>query len=270
MLALVADPLLFTTWLAPGLPEPLFQVIAAHVSAGLGRSCELSVEPKISGPMRQEDNRFITGLTDVGFLCPPSFLWLTDGPAPSVTLVPLAPVYDDPRSEGRPVYFSDVVVRTESDIATFADLGGRRIGFNDHSSLSGYIGLLAELEAAGLDTTFFGEFVCVGSHRNALSMIAAGELDAAAIDSNVHLAWERESPARPGTTRSVASLGPHPAQPIVVRADAAEELVGPIVEQLRRPRVLASVRPYGIVGFAPISSADYESLRPACDLVARR
>ncbi|MEL7157656.1 MAG: hypothetical protein AAFN30_13790, partial [Actinomycetota bacterium] len=66
----VADstPLQFTTWLSPGLPVELFEAIASHVSRGLGRSHVLSVEPKLSGPLSPADDRFASGLTDVGFI----------------------------------------------------------------------------------------------------------------------------------------------------------------------------------------------------------
>ena len=82
-------PLRFTTWLAPGLPRELFDAIASRVSTGLGRPYELTVESHLSGPLSDEDDRFAQGLTDIGFLCPPSYMWLVDRPEPSVRLVPL-------------------------------------------------------------------------------------------------------------------------------------------------------------------------------------
>jgi ABC-type phosphate/phosphonate transport system substrate-binding protein len=263
MSAVDPEPLRFTTWLAPGLPLALFETIAAHVSRGLGRSYELSVEPKISGPMSKADDRFASGLTDVGFICPPSYLWLTDGPDPSVSLVPVAPVHDDPRNGGEPTYVSDVVVRADAEIGGFADLAGKRVGFNERVSLSGFVSLLAKLDDEGLDADFFGELRQVGSHRRALALIEAGELDAAAIDANVLRAWRRERPDGGTALRSVDVLGPFPGQPVVVRTGAGPELVAAVAAELARSELGAAVRPFGVVGFGSVTHDDYADLRPA-------
>ncbi|MEM9563349.1 MAG: PhnD/SsuA/transferrin family substrate-binding protein [Actinomycetota bacterium] len=260
-----AAPLRFTTWLAPGLPYDLFDTIATHVSTGLGRDYELSVEPKISGPLSAEDDRFAKGLTDVGFICPPSYLWLTDGDDPSVRLVPRAPIYDDPRNGGRPRYVSDVVVRTDADIECFADLQDRVVGFNERASLSGFVSLLARLESDGLDLGFFAELRQVGSHRRALDLIEAGELDGAAIDANVLRTWRRERADGGAALRSVDVLGPYPVQPVVVRTGAGPELVEAVARELARPEVAAAVRAFGLTGFGAVSTEDYEAIRPAVE-----
>lgn len=256
-------PLRFTTWLAPGLPYGLFEAVAAHVGRGLGRHYELTVEPKMSGPLSVEDDRFAAGLTDVGFICPPSYLWLNDGSRPGVQLVPLAPIFDDPRNGGRPVYVSDVVVRVDAAIESFADLRGRRVGYNERASLSGFVSLLARLDDEGLDVDFFGELRQVGSHHRALAMIEAGELDAAAIDANVLRAWRRTRPDGGATLRSADALGPYPVQPVVVRAGAGPELVDAIAAELAAPELTVALRPYGVVGFGGVDHDDYARLRPA-------
>ncbi len=257
-------PLRFTTWLAPGLPVGLFETIADHVSRGLDRRYDLSVEPKISGPLTSEDDRFASGTTDVGFICPPSYLWLAGGTTPSVQLVPLAPIYDDPRTAGRPAYVSDLVVRADSGIESFADLAGRRVGYNERASLSGFVSVLARLVKEGLDVSYFGELRQVGSHRRALELIESGEIDAAAIDANVLRTWRSERPAQ-AVLHSVDVLGPFPVQPVVVRASAGSDLVDAVADQLARPELIEAVRPYGVTGFGTVSAADYEALAPAVD-----
>lgn len=255
-------PLHFTTWLSPGLPLGLFEAIAAHVADGLGRRHELSVESKMSGPLSPEDDRFANGTTDIGFICPPSYLWLTDGSTPSVELVPLAPVHDDPRNGGRPSYLSDVVVRADADIASFADLAGRCVGFNERASLSGFVSLLSRLDQDGHDVDFFGELRQVGSHRHALALIEAGEIDAAAIDANVLRTWCGERADGGAAVRSADVLGPYPVQPVVVRSGAEPGLVAAVAEQLARPELVAAVSRFGISGFGPVTHDDYAQLGP--------
>ena len=255
-------PLRFTTWLSPGLPLGLFEAIAAHVADGLGRRHEVSVESKMSGPLSPQDDRFANGTTDIGFICPPSYLWLTDGPIPSIELVPLAPVHVDPRNGGRPSYFSDVVVRADADIGSFADLAGRRVGYNERASLSGFVSLLSRLDHDGLDVGFFGELRQVGSHRRALALIESGEIDAAAIDANVLRTWRAERTDGGAVVRSADVLGPFPVQPVVVRSGAEPGLAAAVAEQLARPELVAAVSRFGISGFAPVTHEDYAALGP--------
>lgn len=255
----------FTTWLAPGLPIGLFETVSAAVAAELGRPHELTVKPKMSGPMTPEDDRFALGLTDVGFVCPPSYLWLTAGDRAGVELVPLAPIYDDPRNGGRPEYVSDIMVRADADIDGFDDLAGRLVGFNERASLSGFVCLLAALVERGLDLDHFGELRQVGSHRRALDLIERGQIDAAAIDANVLAAWRRERPDGGAVLRSIEVLGPHPVQPVVVRAGADPDLLPTVTSVLARPELVESVRPFGVVGFGPVTVDVYEALRPSVE-----
>ncbi|MDH3294169.1 MAG: phosphate/phosphite/phosphonate ABC transporter substrate-binding protein [Acidimicrobiia bacterium] len=236
----------FTAWLAPGLPLAMFDAIASAVSIEIGVDYTLTVEPKISGPTQHVDDLFARGVTDVGFLCPPSYVWLRQPSVTSVVLAPLAPVFDDIRDQGRPVYFSDLVVTTDSPYRRFTDLAGARVGYNDRSSLSGYFSLLHHLDEKGLDPGFFGGFDHVGSHVGALELITAGDLDAAAVDANVLRTWRTDNPGRADRVRSIADIGPHPVQPIVLRAAAAGRLLPPLVRALSHEATLESVARCGI------------------------
>jgi ABC-type phosphate/phosphonate transport system substrate-binding protein len=227
----------------------------------LDRPVELTVETRWSGPMFPDQDRFARGETDLGFLCAPSYHWLSSRPEPSVVLVPLAPVFDDERAAGRPVYFSDVLVRASGPIARLDDLAGRRVGYNDRASLSGYRGLLDHLQQRDVDPTFFGRFDELGGHRRCLEEIVGGQIDAAAVDANVRLAWEREDPARVGLLRSVATIGPHPIQPLVIATPLADGLLEPLVDALGRPSLWSELAPWGVTAFAPVDASHYESIR---------
>ncbi|MEM8618861.1 MAG: PhnD/SsuA/transferrin family substrate-binding protein [Actinomycetota bacterium] len=259
-----AAPLRFTTWLTPGLPLAMFETIAAHVASGLGRDHDVSVESKMSGPVAAADDRFAMGLTDIGFICPPAYLWLTERTPPSVALVPLAPIYDDARNAGQPTYVSDVIVRADAPARRFADLRGLRIGYNERASLSGFVSLLAKLSDEGLDVDFCGELRQVGSHRRALELIESGDIDAAAVDANVLRSWASERPDRGAAVRSIDVLGPYPVQPVVVRSELGE-LVPEVADLLARPELATALAPFGVRGFGPVHHDDYARLAPLVD-----
>src|SRR5262249_18593769 len=144
-----------------------------------GIPATLTCETRTSGPPRGSIDPFSTGKTDVGFLCSPAYAWLVEREPPAVALLPAAPVFADARAGGRPVYFSDVIVRREAAARTFDDLRGAIWAYNDTCSLSGYLNLRRHLDKMeGL------RLIASGSHLASLKLVASGGADAAAIDSN--------------------------------------------------------------------------------------
>jgi ABC-type phosphate/phosphonate transport system substrate-binding protein len=203
------QPLRIITYLSPSIPAALYELIARDLGEQCGVAAELSFEERISGPLDGDDDLFARGAADVGFICAPSFGWL-NARGREVELLPL-PVPSDPRAEGRPVYFADVVVRAESPARTFADLAGARWSFNDRNSKSGWFSMLERI-APRSPAEFFGQLLAAGSHLRSLELVAGGAADAAAIDSNVLRANARQS------LRVLESWGPFPIQPAVIRA----------------------------------------------------
>src|SRR5919202_3613399 len=152
-----SEELRFITYLSPGIPQGFFEAIVDHVRRTLGRErVSLRAETRVSGPERGTRDPFSTGDYDVGFMCSPSYVWLRELRPPPVELLGVAPVFNDARSGGRPVYFCDVVVRADSGVRSFPELRGRSWAYNDRCSLSGYYSLLSKLTGMGADEGFFG------------------------------------------------------------------------------------------------------------------
>ena len=191
-------------------------------------------------------------------------------------LVPAGFVFADPRAEGRPVYFSEVVVRDDHPAGSFDDLAGCTFGFNDESSLSGYFATLQRLDESGRDGRFFREHRRTGSHGASIEATLSGAIDGAAIDSVVLAAARRANPELATRLRVLESLGPFPIQPIVVRrgldADGlgGAELTGRIAAALidleradgADPSAARLAR-FGLTGCAPIGDDDYAEERRA-------
>ena len=223
------------TYLAPSIPAGFFRLIAED----LGGSIEFN--ETISGPLPGDDEPFTSGRADVGFVCSPTYRWLR----PSVDLLPL-PVPLDPRSNGKPVYFADVVVRAGSDTRRIDDLRGGVWAFNDRNSKSGWFSML---ERCG--ESFFARCVASGSHLHSMQMVESGEADAAAIDSNALRL------RAPGALRVIESWGPFAIQPAIIRAaidDAEKARVARALLTLHERHDLA---PFGFARFVEPDASLY-------------
>ena len=220
----------FVTYLSPSIPRALFEALADHLQRALGRErVSLRVETQVSGPQKGSESSSFGDQADVAFMCAPSFFWARELRPPLVELLGVLPVFDDERNPGKPVYFCDVVVRSDAPIHAFSELEGGSWAYNDACSLSGYYSLLNKLAESGADESFFDSVACSGSHLNSIEAVLSGEADAAAIDSNALRIRLREVPALRERLRVIESWGPFPIQPVVVRSNLPPELK----EQLR-------------------------------------
>jgi phosphonate transport system substrate-binding protein len=209
---------------------------------------------------RSEDP-FSLGEADVGFLCAPTYLRLREREHPPAELLGAAPVFADERARGKPVYFCDVIVHRNSPARSFRDLKGKAWAYNDPCSLSGYGGLAAKLgspEAAGL---FFGRTIRSGSHPASVELVAAGEADAASIDSNVLRIMLDRIPSLRKEVRVLESWGPYPIQPVVVRTDLDPALKGALCESLLRteadPLTRVEFEAFRLKRFVTVGEEDY-------------
>jgi len=255
------------TYLTPSIPRSLFAYLTAHLGRQLGIRSELQVVMAHSGPPRHLPDPFATGELDLAFCCAPAYIWLRDQAAPSVELVPFGLVFDDPRTAGRPVTFSDIVVRADNPARSFADLVTARWGFNDRESLSGYYSVLQTAVGHGADGAFMNRLVHTRGHLNSLRGLRQGTIDAAAIDSIVvALRWRRERALRT-ELRLVQSLGPWPIQPMVMRRSlpvrVKARMAAAMGELASTPKRREALRRWQIAGVAPMTDADFNVERAA-------
>ncbi len=245
----------FGTFLAPNM-MPVYQAIADEVGASLGLSTELVVETDYEN-CRNDVN-------DICFVCSlPYVHFEREGVSPAVPVA--APVLQGDRYSGRPIYFSDVIVHAESEIRSFSDLRGRAWAYNEPLSQSGYGITRYHLVSLAETHGFFSEVVEAGFHEVAIRMVRDGEVDGAAIDSQVLAIEMRDHPELTGGLRVIDSLGPSTIQPIAVskrfdegfRQEVLAVLVG-----LHRRGGLRQTLDYGFVDhFAPVGPDDYDDIR---------
>jgi phosphonate transport system substrate-binding protein len=257
------ESLRFGTFLAPNI-MPVYQAVADEVGRRLGIVSELVVETSYDACVEDRN--------EVCFVCSlPYVEFERRGMAPAVPVA--APVLEGERYGGRPVYFSDVIVRRDSPFRSFVDLRGHSWAYNEPLSHSGYGITRYLLVQLGETHGFFSEVVEAGFHEKAVRLVADGEVDASAIDSQVLAVMLRESPSLRRSLRVVASLGPSTIQPVAVSrrlpVELREEIRRVIVTLHEDPAVHARLALGLVDRFVPVDAASYDDIRMMRDACER-
>jgi phosphonate transport system substrate-binding protein len=184
-----------------------------------------------------------------------------------------APVLRGRRYGGRPVYFSDVIVRADRSWQRLVELDGRRWAFNEPYSHSGFIVALHALAQRGATAGFIGEAIEAGFHDDAIHLFVDGRADWAAIDSQVlDLAVRRDARLR-RELRVIDVLGPSTIQPVVAsarRLSASQRTAvqGALLAMHADPGDRLILRSAGVHHFVAIADSDYDDIRGMLELVS--
>jgi len=243
------------TFLAPNM-LPVYQAVTEAIGAALGTSAELIVETDYEN-CRNDVN-------DICFVCSLPYVHFERmGIAPGVPVA--APVLQGDRYAGRPIYFSDVIVRADSALASFADLRGKSWAYNEPLSQSGYGISRHHLLTLGETNGYFGRVVEAGFHEVAIRMVADGSVDAAAIDSQVLAIAMREDRRLADSIRVIASLGPSTIQPVAVSRRFDEVFHDRVRDVLLGLHAVERMRPildHGLIDrFVAVGPDDYDDIR---------
>lgn len=204
-----AGPLRVASCLAPHLCW-LYRFLAACLGDRVGRTVEFIEDASYDQ----------LGDVDVVFVCSLAYI---EHPAIYRRFEPIAaPVLTGARYGSRPVYYSDVIVRHDSALRSFADLRGRTWAYNEKLSQSGYGITLYHLAQLGETGGYFGHVVEAGRHERAIALVASGAVDAAAIDSHVLDTYLDLHPHLGRALRIIDSLGPSPIQPVAVKRNVSQ------------------------------------------------
>ena len=176
-----------------------------------------------------------------------------------------APVMAGKRYSGKPVYFSDIVVRRDNAARSFSDLRGQRWGYNEPGSHSGYNIVRYKLARLGEYREYFRAVRETGAHEMTLRMIEAGEIDASAIDSTVLETEFRLRPALKQLLRIIETWGPSPAPPWVISRKVPpvvrRELQQALTTMHAKPAGRALLKRSRMARFAGVSGRDYDPIR---------
>lgn len=253
----------FANFLSPVLHRT-YEHIASYVGNHLGLPTLLTVGESLE--------EFAEGQADVGFLCGLLYAHAANQPVCPVELL-AAPVLHGERYLGKPIYFSDVIVRRESPYASFDDLQGCLWAYNERASHSGYNLVYYSLLERGKSPHYFGQMLKTGSHRASLQAVLAGRADATALDSHmldVFLLHHEEVAAQ---IRVISMLGPSTIPPMVIAKRLRNALKCKIQEAIctmhHDPLGASWLREGLIDRFIPIVDEQYQDLREMFALVQR-
>jgi phosphonate transport system substrate-binding protein len=215
-------------------------------------------------PWQERELLFDRGEIHMLWLCGLPYVDKADAMPAHLELLAV-PVPRGERYQGRPVYFSDVVVRRDRPFFSFEDLRGASWAYNEPRSHSGFNVVRAHLARWQEPGSFFAAAIESGSHSASLEMVARGKVDAAAIDSTV-LEWigERRG-ALVQQVRVIETLGPSPMPPWVISRALPEPLrarIGGIFLRMHREafgRALLALA--GLARFVAAQDRDYDPIR---------
>jgi phosphonate transport system substrate-binding protein len=179
----------FLTFLAPNM-YPVYDSVARFVGKTLSVATELEVGQSFD---QIGAGRGGSDPVDVAFICGLPYVQLMRRQRPPVALL-AAPVLAGERYGGRPIYYSDVIVREDAPWRSFADLRGHSWAYNDPDSHSGYNVTRHRLVQMGETGGFFGRVAQAGWHQRSIRMVCDGEVDASAIDAQVLAVELRDHP----------------------------------------------------------------------------
>lgn len=246
------------------LQAPNQNFIGRLVGGYLSTRLDLPVTVAEDLPWPERQRQLVRGAIQVGWICGLSYIKDADRGRSSLELL-VAPVMSDPRYRDQPLYFSDVVVRAESRWYSFQDLRGATWAYNEPHSHSGYNITRYHLASHGERGPYFGRIVEAGSHENALTLLLAGQVDAAAIDSTVLDLERRRRPELNARLRVIQTLGPSHSPPWVASRSVPPEVIQAIRQTLLNmaadhlgQKLLIKTH---MARFAMVSDADYDPLR---------
>lgn len=228
----------------------------------LASQIHVPVEFVQTGTWDEREARLDAGEIDLGWICGAPFVQKL---ARGIRLhVIAAPIMAHPRYQGRPIYFSDVVVRADSAFHRFEDLAGARWAFNEPHSHSGYQVVRHYMGLRGWNRDFFGQVIASGAHQTSVELVIKGATDGAAIDSTV-LELLGVMDATPKRLRVIESIGPSPMPPFVMGAHVPGAIAMMIQETLTHMHETPTGRDIlgraNMMQLARVTDADYDEIR---------
>jgi len=212
----------------------------------------------------QEFNALLKkGELDVAFICSGSYVEGHEEFGLELLVVPVTP-------SGEAIYYSYLVVPTDSEVTGLADLKGKRFAYTDPMSNSGKLSPDYQIRLLNEEPeSFFSETIYTYAHDRSVDAVMAGLVDGAAIDSLIYDYLARINPEVPAKTKVVARSEPYGIPPVVVRPglpqDLRERLKKAFLQLHETPEGAEILEGMMLERFVEGHDADYDTIRRMCE-----
>ena len=177
-----------------------------------------------------------------------------------------------PQINGGTIYYSYVIVPSDSPARALTDLRGKVFAFSDPLSNTGQ--LVPAYELTQLGTTpesFFARTIFTYSHDNSIRAVASKLVDGAAVDSLVYEALIASNDTLKTQTRILEQSSPFGIPPVVVHpalnADLKAQLRAALLGMDADEAGRAALAPLGVNRFVVIDDHAYDSIRDMARVV---
>jgi len=148
-------------------------------------------------------------LADIAFFGPVTFMQAKERGGAELLAVAV--------EKGQSVYYSGLFVRSNTPLATVADVKGKRVAFGDVNSTSSFAFPVAMLLAAGIDPPQdLSAILITGSHANSLKALQEGHADVAAASFDSFAKAVQQGALKAEEVRVLAKSEPIPYPPLAM------------------------------------------------------
>ena len=190
-------------------------------------------------------------------------------PRPHLVAVPQ---WQDPRTLGKPVYWSEIIVHADSSCRRIEDTFGAVAGYTVTDSMSGYVAFRSLLSrqpaareriASGLPLfgRLLGELV---TPRAVVEATAQGRIDVGPVDGYAYALLGATEPALAAQVRSICTTPAVPMPPFVATAQLPDEVLAALRRALAAvaddEHLAPAMRTLQLTGFVPVMPAYYDIL----------
>ena len=247
-------------WQSSGKHEAKIEILADYLQSAL----KVPVNIEITKDYDTSVDLLVEGKVQMAYLGPFTYVKAKER---NPQLEPIVAHIE--KSTGRPWYSSTIVVKTDSGINKVEDLKNKRFGFVSQSSTSGYlvpsgqfkkIGLVAERDFAAINYA--------GSHDKNVDALAAGKIDAIAIDKATLLRARDSGLIPPEGYKVIWESDPIPNSPIVISSMLSSQFQLTLKKALiNAPEGVVSVGGSESDGYTLVRDEDYETIRQLQELL---
>ncbi len=190
-----------------------YQPMVDYLSSRLDRPVDLIQR----GTYAETNDLIRSGAVDLAFVCGGAFV---EGERDFGMELLVAPQVKE-----QTVYYSYIIVPSESSAQIIEDLRGMTFAFSDPLSNSGHLAPIWRLSKIGeTEDSFFNKTIFTYSHDNSIQAVADNLVDGAAVDSLVYDFLVDQGSPLAERVRIIERLGPYGIPGVVVHPDIDPEL----------------------------------------------